>query len=395
MNNVLTNEEIKFLAASKYDWAVTTRRELHKIPEEGFKEIKTKRLIAQKLSECGIDYTVDERGWITAFIKGAFSGPVTGFRADIDALPVTEPAGCPFGSTHPGYMHACGHDMHTAIMLAAGSAINDIKDRLHGGVKLMFQPAEETDGGAKPMTENGVMENPHVDRVYGLHVMPRLVVGQVECRPGTLNAGINSVTITVNGTAAHGAYPENGCDAIVCACQLVCALQTLVARNVSPLESAVLTIGVIEGGKASNIICDRVTLKGTLRTANPILRSMLIKRITEASNGVCAALGCSAEVLIEDGYAPLVNSKAHSDRVLRLASRLFGSDHALVKEAPSMGGEDFSYFLEKAPGAFFHVGCSSDAEHIGAGLHSEKFAPDERAMLIGTMMDIALAFEED
>ena len=260
----MNDERILSLAREQQAWVSDVRRALHRIPEPGFREEKTKRLICERLHEIGVT-PVCEHGWITAVVDSGEDGLVTGFRADFDALPVTEPQGCPFRSEHEGYMHACGHDLHTAILLGTARLLMAACGEWKGRVKLLFQPAEETDGGAKPMVQGGVMENPRVDRVYGLHVMPRLVTGQVECRPGTLNAGTDGVRLTVRGMGAHGAYPDLGRDAIVCAAQLITALQTLVSRNVSPLESCVLTLGTIEGGRASNILCDQVVMTGTLQ----------------------------------------------------------------------------------------------------------------------------------
>ena len=390
---MISMDMLRALVEKNMPWAIETRRALHKIPETGFQEVKTRKLISEKLTEIGCEYK-EENGWITAFVKGGKEGPVTGIRADFDALPVTEPEGCPFRSEHEGWMHACGHDMHTAILLTVGKIANEIKDELPGGVKLLFQPAEESIGGAKPMVEGGVMENPTVDRVYGLHVMPRLVTGNVETRPNTLNASTDTVKITVKGTSSHGAYPENGADAIVCAAQIITALQSVVARNVSPLDSAVITLGMIEGGRAGNIICDEVKMKGTLRTANKTLREMMIHRIEDISNMIASGMGCRAIAEVSEGYSALVNTPEHAGRILEIAQELFGKENALVKDAPSMGGEDFSYFLDKAPGAFFHVGCSPDKDHIGAPLHSELFNPDENAMRVGILMELALAVKE-
>ena len=384
---------LKTLAAAQLDWAIQTRRAFHRIPEPGFREEKTRALIREKLTEIGVPYQ-DENGWITALVEGAKSGPVTALRADFDALPVTEPMGCPFRSEHEGYMHACGHDMHTAIMLATARLLTGIRGEMAGSAKLLFQPAEETVGGAKPMAEAGVMDNPKVDRVYGLHVMPYLVTGQVESRPGTLNASTDTVTIEIVGRSSHGAYPDRGEDAILCACQVVTALQSIVARNVSPLESAVLTIGKIEGGRASNILCDRVTLTGTLRTANRELRDKMLARIRSIARGVSEGMGQTANVSLSEGYAALVNDESHAERVLSAARRLLGAENVFVKAAPSMGGEDFSYFLEKAPGAFFHLGCSPDRDHLTAPLHSEEFCPDERCMEYGVLMEAALVLGE-
>ena len=381
---------LRALAAAQLDWAIQTRRALHRIPEPGFREEKTRALIREKLSELGVPYK-DENGWITALVEGAKPGPVTAIRADFDALPVTEPLGCPFRSEHEGYMHACGHDMHTAILLATARLLTGIRAEMAGSVKLLFQPAEETVGGAKPMADAGVMDGPKVDRVYGLHVMPYLVTGQAECRPGTLNASTDTVTIEIRGRSSHGAYPDRGEDAILCACQVVTALQSIVARNVSPLESAVLTIGKIEGGRASNILCDRVTLTGTLRTANRELREKMRKRVESIARGVSEGMGQTASVTVSEGYAALVNDANHAERVLSVARRLLGAENVFVKAAPSMGGEDFSYFLEKAPGAFFHLGCSPDADHLTAPLHSEDFCPDEKCMEYGVLLEAALA----
>ena len=385
----MEDKTLKALAAEQLDWAVATRRALHKIPEPGFREEKTRALIREKLAEIGVPFT-DEHGWITALVEGARPGPVTALRADFDALPVTEPLGCPFRSEHEGYMHACGHDMHTAILLATARLLMSVKNEMPGAAKLLFQPAEETVGGAKPMADAGVMDNPRVDRVYGLHVMPYLVTGQAECRPGTLNASTDTVTIEIHGVSSHGAYPDRGEDAILCACQVVTALQSIVSRTVSPLESAVLTIGKIEGGRASNILCDRVTLTGTLRTANRALREKMIRRIESIARGVSEGMGQTASVTISEGYAALVNDDAHAERVLSAAGRLLGPDAVFVKAAPSMGGEDFSYFLEKAPGAFFHLGCSPDKDHLTAPLHSESFCPDEKCMEYGVLLEAAL-----
>ena len=389
-----TSDQIKDMANEQYDRAVQTRRALHRIPEKGFHEHKTKALIAEKLREIGVEYDMPAGGWITAYVPGNGPGKVTAIRADFDALPIKEPDGCPFGSIHPGYMHACGHDMHTAVMLSLGRLLKNAPKGFNGGCLLMFEPAEETEGGAKPMADSGMMEAYKVDRVYGMHVMPRLLVGQVETRPLTLNAGTDSVRLCVRGTRSHGAYPENGCDAIVCAAHLVSALQTIVARNVSPLENAVLTIGTIKGGEASNIICDNVEMTGTLRTADRTLHDKMVRRIRETCNGIGEAFGCTIEADVKEGYSALVNDPVHAQRVLDIARNLFGSENTLIKEAPSMGAEDFSYFLDHAPGAFFHVGCSPDAAHIGAPLHSEKFRPDERAMIVGLAMEAALVMED-
>ena len=384
--------ELRALVEAQKNWMVDIRRRLHRIPERGFAEVKTQQVIMETLDALGIPYTT-ERTWVVGVIEGALPGQVVALRADMDALPLEEPEGLPFRSEHPGMMHACGHDAHMTMVLGAAKVLMGMRDRLPGTVKLLFQPAEETDGGAEPMVQRGVMENPHVDRVYGLHVQPYLPVGVIETRAGTLNASTDDVELTIHGRSSHGAYPESGADAIVCAAQVITSLQTLVSRNVSPLASAVLSLGMISGGTAGNIICDRVSLRGTLRTANSEIRAMMKRRIEEVASGVAAAMGCTAEVRITSGYAALVNDEAEASRVMRVGARLLGEKNVVRKAAPSMGGEDFSFFCERVPGAFFHLGCVKKEDMPAPLLHSRDFHLDEDCLTVGAMMHVALVLD--
>lgn len=388
----MNDQLLKSLVDAEKDWIINLRRKLHRIPENGFKEFKTQRAIMEALDEIGIPYTT-ERTWVIGLIEGGHPGETVALRADMDALPLIEPDGCPFRSEHEGMMHACGHDAHVAMALGAAKVLYGLREHIHGKVKLLFQPAEETDGGAEPMVKAGAMENPHVDRVYGIHVMPHLPVGKIETRAGTLNASTDTVKITIRGKAGHGAYPDLGTDAIVCAAQVITALQTVVSRNVSPLQSAVLTIGVIEGGTAQNIICDEVRMRGTLRTANAELRAMMKQRIASIAENISQGMGCEAEVNIIPGYAALVNDDAEAERVKRIAGRLLGEENVVNKPAPSMGGEDFSFFSDCAPGAFFHVGCVSPEWMPAPPLHSRNFHIDENCLTIGTLMHVALVLD--
>lgn len=388
----MEDRELRALVEAQKDWIIEKRRQLHRIPERGFQEFKTQRVVMDALDEIGIPYQT-ERTWVVGLIEGAYPGETVALRADMDALPIEEPEGCAFRSEHPGMMHACGHDAHAAILLGAAKVLWSLRDQLHGRVKLLFQPAEESEGGAEPMVIAGAMENPHVDRIYGLHVMSRLPLGMVETRPGTLNASTDTVCLTINGVGGHGAYPESCTDAIVCAAQIICALQTLVSRNVSPLQSAVLTLGVIQGGTAQNIICDKVEIRGTLRTANREIRAMMKQRIRETVTGIAAAMGCSADVNIIPGYAALVNDEAEAARVHRIAAKLFGEEHFTEKSEPSMGGEDFSFFCDCAPGAFFHIGCTKPENLPAPPLHSKDFFLEEDCLLTGAAMHVALVLD--
>ncbi len=388
------NRDLIFkLADESFDWAVAQRRALHRIPEDGFMEFKTQQALCRALDALQIPYST-QRTWVVGLIEGALSGPTIALRADMDALPVCESDALDFHSQHAGWMHACGHDVHMAIQLGTARALVGMRNRLHGRVKLLFQPAEESVGGALPMVEAGVLENPKVDACYGLHVQSRLPVGTIETRAGTLNASTDELRLEIFGCGGHAAYPESSVDAIVCAAQIISALQTLVSRNISPLSPAVLTFGAIEGGTANNIICDHVTLRGTLRTADPELRRFARRRIAEIAEGVAAAMGARAELTIVDGYAALVNHADRAELVLNLARALYGDSHVILKDAPSMGGEDFSYFIENTPGAFYHIGCSAPEELPAPPLHHPNFHADERCIRQGIEMQLAIVLKE-
>lgn len=371
------------------DWLVEQRRTLHRIPEDGFSEFKTQAHICSILDELSIPYAV-HRTWIVAELRGALPGPTVALRADMDALPLTEPESCPFRSVHEGWMHACGHDAHMTIQLGAARLLSDLRDRLRGTVRLLFQPAEETVGGAEPMVQAGVMDG--VSAVYGLHVQPYMNVGRIDARPGCLNASTDEVELVVHGVSGHAARPEQCVDAIVCAAQLVSALQTLVSRGVSPLKSAVLSFGRIQGGVAKNVICDCVTIAGTLRTAEPELRDFMKRRIREVAAGVGAAFGATIDVNIKTGYAPLINDSAEVERVFRVGRALLGDENVALCAETSMGGEDFSYFAQAAPGAFYHLGCASSQP--APSLHSRDFVLDERCLPIGAALQCALVFDK-
>lgn len=389
----MNREMLKRLIDESFDWAVAKRRALHRIPEEGFHEFKTQQFICEALDELGIPYRT-ERTWVIALIEGAHPGRTIALRADMDALPITEPMGLTYRSVHDGWMHACGHDIHMAVQLGVARALCGIKDRLCGNVKLLFQPAEETEGGAKPMVCAGAMKDPDVDACYGLHVQSRLPLGTVETRVGTLNASTDEIRLDIIGKGGHAAYPESSVDAIVIASQVISALQTLISRNVSPLSSVVLTFGIIRGGTAENVICDHVTLEGTLRTTDSKHRSFALHQIDKIARGVAAGMGGTCKLSIIDGYAPLVNHVREAELVLDLARELYGSVHVIVKDAPSMGGEDFSYFIEETPGAFYHIGCTPADKMPAAPLHNRNFLPHEECIRQGMEMQTAIVLKE-
>jgi amidohydrolase len=366
------------------------RRALHMRPELAGKELETRGIIIKALEAEGIPWQTCADTGIVALVAGNRPGKTVAIRGDIDALPIQEESDEPYKSRNDGVMHACGHDAHATITLGAALFFARNRD-FAGNIKLFFQPAEEAIGGAKRMIAQGCMENPKVDSLIGLHVMPYMDYDTVELRHGTLNASTNGFKLSVRGKRGHGAYPDACVDAIVIAAQIVVALQTLVSRSISPMDSAVLTIGTIQGGTAANIITDEVELRGTIRSSGPNVRDIMFRRLKETAFGVAAALGGACGItLAEDGYAPLVNHSSVVNVIEKQASELLGRDHVLFKETMSMGGEDFSFFIENTPGAFYHLGCRKPGMEPYV-LHTSCFDIDERCLVTGVKLQALTA----
>lgn len=398
--SIFRKEYIQKQARAMEDELISIRRTLHAHPELGTHEHKTDQLIIGYLSQWGIDvqFPVADTG-IVAIVRGKAkeagenSGaalPVVALRADIDALPLQEDKERPYCSKNDGVMHACGHDAHTAIALGVARFLKMHEQEWAGTVKFFFQPAEETCGGAERMVNAGCMENPAVDYVIGLHMMPTLEYGEVELRYNDLNASSDEVDIIVHGVSTHCSHPEDGVDAIVMAAAVVQNLQTVISRSLSPLKNAVLSLGTVEGGTAHNIIADQVTLKGTLRTTEPQTRQALQERIRCIVEDTCRAYGGRGELIIRPGYDALVNDNAIVDVIKDAAARRLNLSHIHFKEAPSLGVEDFSFFLNKAQGAFYHLGCACKEKGITAPLHSPDFDIDERALGLGVELQTAI-----
>lgn len=312
-------------------------------------------------------------------------------RADMDALPIYEDRSHPFSSKNPGVMHACGHDAHMAIALGAARYFKEIEHHFSGCVKIFFEPAEETIGGAKCMVDEGCMERPRVDYVIGLHVAPYLKTGEIEVKYDNLYAASDEVTITVKGKGCHGAYPDTGVDAMVIAAQLILALQTVISRSIPPADPCVLSLGTIRGGSARNVIADTVELGGILRTANPALRSQLKKQIADISRLLPQALGGEGRAVFSPGYDALINTNALVDLLVDTAAPILGRACIHWKPAPGMGVEDFSHFLTRAPGVFYHLGCWDQTKGPAAPLHSRDFLLDEHCIAYGIRLQTALA----
>ena len=386
-------DAIRKMAHRIQPWMREIRRDFHIYPELGKKEFRTQGKICRYLEEMGIPCEKKAGTGVVGFIEGKTSGKVVGLRADIDALPMQEKNDVPYRSQNDGVMHACGHDAHTAILLGTARVLNELKGEFRGGVKLFFQPDEEGDGGAEIMVKQGCMENPTVNYVLGLHVMSYLETGELEIRYGKFNAASDSLIIKVLGKSAHGAYPEKGVDAIVASAYMITALQTLVSRNISPLNSAVLSFGKISGGEVENALASEVTLTGTLRTLDRETRQFCKTRIEEIAVKTAQALGAEAEINISPGYEALINNDEVVKVILETGAELLGKENIVLKEFPSLGVEDFSYFLDKAKGAFYHIGCGNKARNITAPIHNSYFDIDEDCLQIGVQLQVASALK--
>lgn len=417
-------------------WAIDIRRDLHRWPELGNKEYKTMERIERELHGLGISTErILETGLIGTLTLGKRESrvestldlsqgssleekkektKVIALRADIDGLPIKEEICCDFSSTRQGLMHACGHDVHMAVLLGTARVLNNIKEMINGTVKFIFQPAEETCGGAERMIEKGCLmvkedngdmdKNGHkghekkVDYVLGLHVKPDLVAGTMGIKYGKVHASSDLFQITIKGKSSHGAYPHEGIDAIVSAAQLISNMQSIVARNVSPIHSAVISFGCIHGGIAHNIIADSVMLEGTIRTLDENSRVLLKDRICEMAEFTAKANRAEAEITFEEGYPALINDNQVLDLIkLKVESFLqqVNLENLTVMEEPkfveltdpTMGVEDFSYFLKEAPGAFLFLGSGFENKE-NPGLHSKNFQVNEDCIKTGILVEV-------
>ncbi len=367
-------------------WLIETRRHIHKNPELSGEEFETQAFIIQNLEALGIPYEKVADTGVVATIKGDETLPCIGIRADIDALPIVERVESDFKSQKEGVMHACGHDAHTTILMGVGKYIVEHAPQW-GTVKLFFQPAEETFGGADRMVQAGVMTQPKVDGVIGLHVMPYMPVGQIETKRGKLNAASDQVECVIRGKSSHGAYPEKGLDAMTIAAEAILGLQTIITRQMSPLDQAVLSIGKIHGGVKNNVICEEVTFSGILRTTSEETRVQLKAKMSQYISYLCQAYGAKGQIEFHKGYNALINDDAIADLIMKVGSEVLGEENVLVKEFPSLGVEDFSYFLEAAEGAFYHIGCGKGTREA---LHTSGFELDEEVLSLGVKLQVAI-----
>jgi amidohydrolase len=366
------------------DEIVSIRRDLHMHPELGFQEVRTARIVAEKLGELGYEVAtgVGKTG-VVGILQGGQPGDRTVLlRFDMDALPIEEANDVPYRSQTPGVMHACGHDAHVAVGIGVANVLMKHRDQIPGTIKLMFQPAEEGLGGAKAMIDDGVLKGPKVDVALGLHVMSSMPVGKVAYRTGPMMAASDRFDVLVKGRGGHGAHPEQTIDAVMIAAHIVVALQTIVARNLNPEEIGVVTVGAIHAGEASNVIAETAQLRGTIRSFTPETRELLHRRVKEICMGVAATFGAEAEVTSVYGVDATVNAEAPSGVVYQAAAALVGEEN-IDTNYRTTGGEDFSAVLAAVPGNFFMLGVRNDERGLNFPHHNPRFDIDESSLPTG------------
>ncbi|TCU75511.1 amidohydrolase [Tissierella praeacuta] len=375
---------------------INWRRDLHQIPEIGLNLEQTSQYVIKQLEEMGIEYrkNIGVSG-IVGLIKGEKPGKTIALRADMDALPIKEETGLTFASKN-GNMHACGHDAHTAILLGAAKVLNENKDKIKGNVKLIFQPAEEGPGGAKPMIEDGALKEPKVDAIMGLHVgnlTENSKEGSIMISYNNMMACLDRFKLKLIGKGCHGAYPETGVDPIAMAGYFISNVQSIISRELSPTDPAVVTIGKINGGFAYNIIPDSVELEGTVRAVDQKVRENIAKRIEDFAKGISETMRGTYEYEYVFGYPPLVNDKEFTKDFIESAKKIIPEEDIVEMKKPAMGGEDMAYFLNEVPGTFFFMSTPRAVNGEYYPHHNSKFDINEEILWKGAALLIQGAMD--
>ena len=371
------------------------RKWLHENPELSGQEKNTAAFIANALREMGLEPKENIGGYgVAAVIEGKSDGKCLALRADFDALPLTENTGLSFSSKTPGVFHACGHDIHTAMLLGVANILMKIRHNFSGKIKLIFQPSEEnaSDSGAKKMIEEGVLENPKVDAIIGQHVNPHFKTGQIAIKDGSMTASSDRFFISIYGKSSHGSEPEGGIDAITIGAQIITAIQTIVSRSVSPLDNSVISIGKVSGGTRYNVIANRFEMEGTCRNLNPSVRESMPAHIENIVKGIAEGMGGSYDFSYVTGYSPTMNNSRQFELIKNVATEILNENNVIIPQKVTLTGEDFSFYGEKIPAAFYFLGCQKEGTDFYA-LHNEKFSPDENAMKIGINIMVSSALK--
>jgi len=370
---------------------IRIRRDIHQHPELGNREFRTSALVAEHLRKLGLEVTTGvAKTGVVGLLRGGKPGVTVVVRADMDALPITELNQVPYASVNQGVMHACGHDVHTTIGLGVATVLSQLKDELPGTVKFIFQPAEEGSptgerGGAELMVEEGVLENPQVSAAFGLHVMPHLKVGTIGLISGAALASSDQFEATILGKMSHAATPAEGVDAIVVAAQVISALQTMVSRNIDPRYPVVCTVGVIKGGNRFNILADKVTLQGTVRTLNNEIREAVPSIMERIIQGITSAMGANYQFQYRMGPPVTVNNPELTEEMAEIIESVVGKGN-LLRPLPLTVAEDFSYYAQKVPGLFLFLGVRNEAKGIVHPLHNPNFDVDEDCLILGVKL---------
>lgn len=365
---------------------IQLRRDIHQHPELAFQEHRTSDLVAQSLSQWGYEVTrgLGGTGVVGQLRKGKGTKTI-GLRADMDALPIHEQTGLPHASQHPGVMHACGHDGHTAMLLAAAKRLAE-SAVFNGTLNLIFQPAEEGFGGAKKMMEDGLFERFACDAIFAMHNMPGSKPGHLSFRTGSTMASSENITITLHGKGGHGAMPHTATDPVVAGASIVMALQTIVSRNVAPLQMSVITVGSFQAGKANNVIPQTATLELSVRSLDPQVRLLLNRRIEELVHAQAQSYGLRADLAFRGGYPVLVNSADETEFARQVALELLGPDQVVTQTDAVTGSEDFAFMLEKVPGCYLFIGNGDESTggHGACMVHNPNYDFDDSNIAVGS-----------
>jgi amidohydrolase len=380
-------------AQDLFNYTRGLRRDFHKHPEIGLKELRTASIVARELSGLGMEVKtgIGQTG-VVGLLEGKAPGPVVLLRFDMDALPILEETGAEYASENPGLMHACGHDGHVAVGLTVARMLNDHQKEFNGTIKLVFQPGEEGLGGAEKMIADGALQNPTPQIALGLHIWNEKPVGWVGIVPGPVMAAADTFTVRIMGRGGHGAVPDLVADPILAASQVVNTLQSVVSRNVSPLKSAVVTVASIHGGDAFNVVPSEVVLKGTLRSFEQEVRELIVKRFHEIVENVACACGCISSIEITSITPAVYNDPEITGRVQRVANELLPMD-LLDSKTMTMGSEDMAFILNQVPGCYIFIGSANADKGLSAPHHSSKFDFDESILPKAAGLLVASAME--
>lgn len=387
--------DLKNAALKTQEKIVQWRRDLHRIPELSCELYQTSRYLQQQLDKMGIAWRLSAKTGIVALIPGGGPGPTIALRADMDALEIEEKTGLPFAATG-GCMHACGHDAHMAILLGAAQIILAHKDKLKGSVKLIFQPAEEAEGGAEPMIGEGCLDDPPATAVLGLHIghlFPEVGPGQIGVGCGPVMAASSVFSVEVKGKSAHVGTPHEGVDALAAAAEMILALQKIVSLELKPGTLATLTVTRISGGKALNALCDAVVFDGDCRTAGKEDELFIKRRIIETCRGIATASRCAAKIEFIKDFPAVINDKEFTKEFAQSAAKIVGKENIVEIKKPSLGNDDMAYFLEKVPGTYFFLGSANPEKGLVYPHHHPKFVLDESVLWIGSAVFARAVFD--